>query len=214
MYIPAWFRIDDLVQLHSLMEQFSFATLVTQTADGTHASPFATHLPFVLEREQGEYGTLRAHMARANPQWKMFAEGGEALVIFQGPHAYISPSWYDTHPSVPTWNYAVVHAYGKPRLLNDDELRATLHDLTTFYESGFAQPWSMDGLTDDYVSGMQRGIVGLEMVVTRLEGKFKLSQNQSAENRAKVIAHLRDSDTPLDVATADWMARVSQKTGK
>jgi transcriptional regulator len=205
MYIPAWFRIDDLDPLHDLMERFSFATLVTQTPGAERPAPFATHLPFVLERGQGAYGTLRAHMARANPQWRAFAEGGEALVIFQGPHAYISPSWYEKHPSVPTWNYTVVHAYGVPRLLTDDELRATLHDLTDFYEAGFPQPWSMDSLSDEYVTGMLRGIVGMEMVITRLEGKFKLSQNQSAESRERVIARLRDSANPLDVDTAAWM---------
>jgi transcriptional regulator len=208
MYIPAWFRVEDLTLLHSLMEQFSFATLVTQTPAGAgHAAPFATHLPFVLDAERGEFGTLQAHMARANPQWQAFAAGGEALVIFQGPHAYISPSWYDKHPSVPTWNYAVVHAYGVPRLLDDAELRAVLYDLTATNEAGFEQPWRMESLTDEYITGMLRGIVGFELVITRLEGKFKLNQNRPKEDQLRVIARLRESDNPLDVTTADWMER-------
>jgi len=113
MYIPNSHRADDRAQLHGLMRQYNFATLVTQHED----APFATHLPFLLDTERGAHGTLLAHLARANPQWRDFVAGREVLVIFQGPHAYISPSWYQVHPSVPTWNYAVVHAYGVPRII-------------------------------------------------------------------------------------------------
>src|SRR5579883_1304747 len=125
------------------MRRFSFATLVT-VQDG---APFATHVPVLLDADAGEQGALRAHLARANPQWRALAEGQEALVLFQGPHAYVSPAWYETHPSVPTWNYAVVHAYGKPRLLDDAELFALLRASVAEYESGRETPWEFDSLS-------------------------------------------------------------------
>src|SRR5260370_40830619 len=122
MYIPKAFREDDIKTLHTFMREYSFATLVTQQ----EGMPFASHLPFLLDREQGPYGTLLAHMARANPQWRDFDGTQEALVIFQGPHAYISPSWYQASLSVPTWNYAVAHAYGQPRIIEDQAILYTL----------------------------------------------------------------------------------------
>lgn len=207
MYIPAWFHEQNRAVLHDLMRQFSFATLVTQTTDADGGGLFASHLPFVLDAERGEYGVLRTHVALANPQGRLLSEEREILVLFQGPHAYISPSWYAKHPSVPTWNYAVVHAYGLPRLLSDDELRATLEDVVTLYESGFEQPWTLQELPAEYLNGMARGIVGIEIALTRLEGKFKLSQNRSQEDRERVIARLRQSGYALDSETADWMQR-------
>src|SRR5215467_5979107 len=126
MYIPKHFREDDLNTLHSLMRTYSFATLITQH----EGIPFASHLPFILDTERGPYGTLLAHMARPNPQWHDLTGEQEVLVIFQGPHAYISPSWYDVELSVPTWNYATVHAYGHPRIIDDQtELLAHLRIL-------------------------------------------------------------------------------------
>ncbi len=206
MYIPAWFHEENRAVLHDLMRQFSFATLVTQTANGA-SELFASHLPFLLNAETGEQGTLRAHLALANPQWRDCAGEHEVLVVFQGPHAYISPAWVVKHPSVPTWNYAVVHAYGIPRLLSHEELLATLEDTVTLYESGFAQPWTMEELSANYVDGMARGIVGIEIALTRLEGKFKLSQNRSEADRAGIITHLRQSGHASDVETADWMQK-------
>src|ERR1051325_4993135 len=121
MYIPNSFREDDPALLHELIRQYNFGILVTQhdssSSSGQGVSPFAAHLPFLVDAKRGPHGTLVAHMARANPQWRDFADGREALAIFQGPHAYISPSWYDEPVSVPTWNYAVVHAYGTPRII-------------------------------------------------------------------------------------------------
>ncbi len=125
MYIPVWFHEQNRAVLRDLMRQFSFATLITQSMD-TGGELFASHLPFVLDAERGEHGVLRTHVALANPQWRMLSETREVLTLFQGPHAYISPSWHVKHPSVPTWNYAVVHAYGLPRLLSEEELRDTL----------------------------------------------------------------------------------------
>ncbi len=196
MYIPKAFREDDINTLHKLMREYSFATLITQH----EGVPFATHLPFMLDAQRGPNGTLLAHMARANPQWHDFASGQEELVIFQGPHAYISPSWYEVELSVPTWNYAVVHAYGIPRLIEDgEELYQLLKTLIETHEAQFEKPWPFQ-LPDDYLQKMMRGIVGFEIEITRLEGKFKLSQNRTEAEREKVIAALQKSTDTLAVA--------------
>jgi transcriptional regulator len=201
MYIPSSNRADDHDQLHGLMREYNFAILVTQH----EGAPFATHLPFMLDAERGPHGTLLAHMARANPQWRDFSAGGEALVIFQGPHAYISPSWYEAHPSVPTWNYAVVHAYGVPRPIEDHgTLYRMLEALVDTHEAGFAQPWRME-LPDDYMDKMMRAVVGFEIEITRLEGKLKLSQNRSEHDQRRVAKMLASSADPLSVDVAAMM---------
>jgi transcriptional regulator len=201
MYLPKSFRIEDLPELQAFMSAYSFASLVTQH-DG---APFASHLPFMLDAERGSYGTLLAHMARANPQWRDFAAGGEVLVMFQGPHTYISPSWYETHPSVPTWNYAVVHAYGIPRIVEDHaSLQRMLERLVDTHEAAFAQPWRMD-LPQEYVDTMMRAVVGFEIEITRLEGKFKLSQNRSDRDQQLVTQALAQSEHPLDIGVAELM---------
>jgi len=176
------------------MDRFSFATLVT-VHDG---SPMATHLPFLVDPDDGEHGRLIAHMARANDQWRDFGHGGEALVIFQGQHAYVSPSWYRAHPSVPTWNYVAVHAYGVPRVIDDEaRVRDILRTLVDKHEAGFDEPWSMD-LPDPYMTNMLRGIVAFEMPITHIDGKFKLSQNRSGEDREQVVAALAGSRDPME----------------
>ncbi|MEO8396990.1 MAG: FMN-binding negative transcriptional regulator, partial [Chloroflexota bacterium] len=152
-----------------------------------------------------ERGVLRAHLARANDQWKSFGEG-EALVIFQGAHAYISPSWYETHPSVPTWNYTAVHVYGVPQIVaNEGEMRGMLRELVENHEGGRSPEWTMD-LPEDYLQKMMQAIVAFELPIERIEGKFKLSQNRSEGDQERVIAHLRESAYPLDMQTADLMA--------
>lgn len=187
MYIPSFNQVTDPAILHDLMQRFSFATLVTQH-DGR---PFATHLPFLVDPAWGEQGRLLAHLAKANPQWTDFAPGVEALVIFQGPHAYISPSWYETQPSVPTWNYAVVHAYGTPRVIEDEEqIEEVLRRLVATHEDGFEEPWTVEQVPADYLQKMKRGIVTFEMPILRLEGKLKLSQNRSVADRTRVVETL------------------------
>ena len=202
MYLPKSFHIEDRPELQAFMRAYNFASLVTQHA----GAPFASHLPFMLDGERGPHGTLLAHMARANPQWRDFAAGGEVLVMFQGPHAYISPAWYETHPSVPTWNYAVVHAYGVARIVED---HATLHHmlemLVDTHEAAFAQPWRME-LPQDYLDKMMRAIVGFEIEITRLEGKLKLSQNRSEHDQQRVVAALGRSENPLERGVAALMA--------
>lgn len=201
MYIPKAFREDDINILHALMQKYSFATLVTQQ-DGV---PFASHLPFLLEAARGPRGTLLAHMARANPQWRTFNEAQEVLVIFQGPHAYISPSWYEVELSVPTWNYAVVHAYGVPRLIEEKiVLYNLLKTLIQAHEAQFERPWTFE-LPDEYVQKMMQGVAGFEIEITRLEGKFKMSQNRSETERETVIAALQDSPDALNISVAEIM---------
>ncbi len=188
MYIPPAFREDDLPTLHALMRDYSFAILVTQQ-DGV---PIATHLPLLLDSEHGAYGTLLGHLARANPQWHSFDGEQEALVIFQGPHAYITPSWYKPVPNVPTWNYTAIHAYGKPRLIEDKRLREILHVSVQTYEGSFEQPCVLD-LPDDFFQAKLKGIVGFEIEITRLEGKYKLSQNRSLSEQERVAHELSKS---------------------
>jgi transcriptional regulator len=215
MYIPSSFREDDPALLHDLMRQYNFAVLVTQhnpsPGPGPGGAPFATHLPFLLDSGRGPYGTLLAHMARANPQWRDFAAGQEALVIFQGPHAYVSPSWYEVAPSVPTWNYAVVHAYGTPRVIEDHTaLYEQLNTLVDTHETAFERPWKLD-LPDDYLDRMARAIVGFEIEISRLEGKLKLSQNRAEGDRQRVAAALARSADPLSVDVAEMMTATNRR---
>ncbi|MGE3539275.1 MAG: FMN-binding negative transcriptional regulator [Candidatus Tectimicrobiota bacterium] len=193
MYMPPLYREEDLGTLHTLMQQNSFATLVTQH----EGAPFATHLPLALETQEGPYGTLYGHVSRANPQWHDFETPGEVLVLFQGPHSYVSPSWYEVELSVPTWNYAAVHAYGTPQLITDYDTCCTLLDkLVRLYESQFDNPWLFQ-LPADYVQKMMKGIVVFAIRITRLEGKFKLSQNRSLTDQQQVAATLQRSLDPL-----------------
>lgn len=209
MYTPPAFREDDLQTIHALMRESSFAILVTQR-DGV---PIATHLPFMVDTERGPYGTLLGHMARANEQWRAFAEQQEALVIFQGPHAYVTPSWYDPGLNVPTWNYAAVHAYGRPRLIEDEAtLYAMLSRLTATHEAGFEQPWLFEMGPDDF-RGKLKGIVGFEIEIARLEGKMKLSQNRSLEDQKRVAAALAESQNTT-VASVGQLMKERQRKGR
>lgn len=204
MYIPASFREDRFDVLAGIIREHSFATLVS-SASGTLT---ASHLPLFLDTSGGTPGRLLGHMARANPQWRAFDVGPEVLAIFQGPHSYISPSWYKTHPSVPTWNYATVHVYGRPRVIDKGpELRAMLGTLVTTYEAGFEQPWDMESLPEDYLATMMKAIVGFEVPITRLEGKLKLSQNRPTAELPGIVAGLRGPGTPAEQGVANLMAR-------
>lgn len=201
MYTPKHFEIHDRDLLFALMDRFSFATLVT--VDG--GVPVATHLPYLIERGRGAQGMLISHMARANTQWHTFAADREVLTIFQGEHGYISPSWYTQQPNVPTWNYTVVHAYGRPRIIDDAAALAMLAQVIAKHEATYAQPWTMD---HDYATKLLRGIVAFEIEITRLEGKFKLSQNRTERDQQQVIAALSESSDPLDRALAQQMRQL------
>jgi transcriptional regulator len=190
--MPKHFEVTDANALFSLMKEFSFATLVS-IHEGL---PFATHMPFVANQEKN---LLTSHIARANPQWTSFKDNREVLVIFQGDHSFISPTWYDKHPSVPTWNYMVVHAYGRLNIIDQAEkVKALLHELVLQYE----KTWNMLELSEKYLHGMMQGIVSFEIEITRLEGKFKLSQNRTELDRKQVIEALGKSDNLSDKAVA------------
>lgn len=199
MYTPSHFQIDDRDTLNAFMRQHSFATIVSH--DGQ--VPQATHMPVLLNPTQGPHGCLLSHMARANPQLSHFTNS-EVLVIFTGPHAYISPAWYVTEPAVPTWNYTAVHAYGIPHLVTQhDRFAQMLHDLVEFYEAGRPNRWH-GTLPAEFRDGLMKGIVGIEIEITRLEGKFKLSQNRP-QDAAKVITVLENSTDQTDRDTAKMM---------
>jgi transcriptional regulator len=183
LYIPQHFRLEDRAAMLDLMRANAFAVLVSSGDAGLQVS----HIPFVVESE-GEEVRLLGHLARANEQWKALEGAREAVAIFQGPHAYVSPAWYQQHPSVPTWNYAVVHAHGTVELMEEAELHAVLMELSATYEAGRAKPWKMSELPSAYVSGMLQHIVGFTLRVERLEAKFKLSQNRPAEIPGVVAA--------------------------
>jgi transcriptional regulator len=193
VYLPPVFTEARPEVLAAHIERHDFGMLFSCGPSGMIAS----RVPFLLER-RGEELHLLVHLARPNPQCADLAAGGEVLAVFTGPHAYVSPNWYATRPAVPTWNYADVHAYGTVRAIEeDDRLRDLLRRLSERHEAGSPAPWRMDELPERFLAGMVRGIVGFDIAVKRLEGKFKLSQNRPAEDRPRVIAALesrRDAD--------------------
>jgi transcriptional regulator len=205
LYVPKHFRVDDPDALLAFVERNAFATLVSTGPSGMHVS----HIPFVAERDPHGKMRLLGHVARGNDQWQALESAEHLVAIFQGPHAYISPTWYVTVPSVPTWNYAVVHAHGKARLLDEAELHDLLMRLSAIYESGNPKPWRLAEQPADYVSTMLKAIVGFEIEVERLEGKFKLSQNRPVEI-PRVIAALEARGEPQLAA----LMREHQPAGK
>lgn len=199
MYLPKDFAVEDRETLYALIRDNSFGLLISQV-DG---QPFATHLPFLLEDD-----VLVAHMARANPHWQAFAEGGEVLCVFQGPHAYVSPSWYTAENVVPTWNYAAVHVYGTPEIVDDPQGAFDDQDrLVDFNEAGFDVPWRLGDRDREFVDGMMRAIVNFRIPIARIEGKFKLSQNRPDVDRDRVAAELRASADPGAAACGALMEK-------
>jgi transcriptional regulator len=187
MYVPAAFAETDLTKLHDFIVQNSFGLLVSQV-DGL---PFATHLPFLLDRTDGRQGSLVGHMARANPQGRQI-EGQTVLALFSGPHAYISPTWYEAENVVPTWNYAAVHAYGRARVIEDREgLLAIVQRSVAVYEASMPRPWTIDP-SSVFIERMLGQIIGFHIEIERLEGKWKMNQNHPAERRERVIRALRE----------------------
>lgn len=202
MYVPAQFEVTDRGKLFAVVKEFGFATVVTQ-GDG---EPFASHLPILLDETDAERPRLIGHMARANAQWKHFA-GSKVLVVFAGPHGYISPAWYETENAVPTWNYVAVHVYGRPRLIEDPtELQSLVDRAVEHYESGRENPWRAE-LPNEFRAGLLKAIVGFEIPIERIEGKFKLSQNRPKEDVTGAIEGLRRSGVRGDNELAEWMER-------
>jgi transcriptional regulator len=204
MHRPDHFRIEDVQEMHALMRARPFAALVSAGASGL----YGTHLPTVL-KDEGSYGTIECHLARANPHWKDLAEGGGAMMIFQGPEGYITPNWYatkaQTGKAVPTWNYAIVHAYGRPSVMKEKEwLLRHVTELSEQQERSEPQPWAVSDAPESYIDVMLRGIIGFRFEITRLEGKWKMSQNREMQDRIGVIDGLkaRESGDDLEIAEA------------
>jgi transcriptional regulator len=207
MYIPDEFRVEDVARMHALMRARPFASLVSNGSTGLYAS----HLPTVL-KDEGAYGVIECHLARANPHWKDIASGNEALMIFQGPEGYISPNWYPSKAAhgkvVPTWNYAIVHVYGRPeRTENKDWLRRHVGELTAQQEKTQARPWALSDAPQSYVDAMLRGIVGFRFVITRIEGKWKMSQNRELNDQLGVTKGLDQRAQGDDLEIADVILR-------
>ena len=200
MYLPPHFRIEDRAQQFALIRARPFGLLVTNGPGGLMANP----LPFHLDAEAG---VLRAHVARANPQWREADGSREALVVFQDVDAYVTPGWYatkrETGKVVPTWNYSAVHVYGLLRAIDDrDWLRKLVGDLTDAHEAGRAEPWKVEDAPADYLDALLRGIVGIEVQIARIEGKAKLSQNRIEVDRAGVVTGLREQGGDADLRMA------------
>lgn len=202
MYLPRHFQEDDPATLRRVMTDHPFATLVTHDGEAPHVG----HLPFLHREDSTPHGHLLAHVARGNPQWRHLQSGQRALVVFHGPHAYVSPSWYSGQLHVPTWNYVVVHAHGPATLLSPDELRTALSDLVTINEQRFPRPWSMDTLPEEFVAKLLTGIVGFRIAIERLEGKLKLSQNREPQDQERVTEQLAALGDPQSLDTSNWMA--------
>ncbi|MEO9903945.1 FMN-binding negative transcriptional regulator [Nisaea sp.] len=205
MYTPPHFREDDVALLHETIRRIAFGTLVTLGPDGLVAS----HVPMLLDADKGERGTLTGHLAKANIQTRTEATEIEALAIFQGPEAYITPNWYATKQEhgkvVPTWNYVAVHTYGPISFFEDEErLREQVSRLTDRHEAANSEPWALNDAPEKFVRGQLKGIIGFEIPITRMDGKWKLSQNRPAADKEGVIRGLeaRDGeDTPITAET-------------
>jgi transcriptional regulator len=201
VYIPAAFQESDLATLHRFIEQHSFAVLSSTGTDGT---PFASHLPLLLDRHGAPPGVLVGHMARANPQWR-HADGRPVLAVFSGPHAYVSPAWYEATEVVPTWNYVAVHATGVFRAVHDrDALGEIVRATVAVYEGARPQPWQLEEASP-FLDRMLAGIVGFRIEVEKIEGKWKLGQNHPPERRRKVVSALRAQRGEDAQAVADLM---------
>ena len=198
MYVPPAFKVDDAESIRAIIRDARLANLVTATAEG----PVATPMPLFLDDTEGEHGTLYGHLAKANPQWRL-APIGDALAIFSGPEAYVTPSWYatkqETGKVVPTWNYVAVHAYGAVEFFQEAaRLLDVVTRLTNKHEGARAKSWAVSDAPADFIAAQLRGIVGVRIPVVRFEGKRKMSQNRPAADRVGVAAGLAASDSPQD----------------
>jgi transcriptional regulator len=207
MYVPRHYSQGDTAVAHDLIRSNVFATLLTEVSGRLDA----THVPVVLDGDRGELGSLRFHLARANPTSKALTDDREVLMVFVGPQTYISPDWYATENLVPTWNYAVVHSYGVPRTLDDAELRRLLDDLSATQESRLPKkPWTTDKMPRELVDKMCKAIVGFELPITELQGKWKFDQKKSADDRAGAVAALEELGGESRHAVAATMRALDQ----
>jgi len=212
MYSPSQFEETRIEELHALIRAHPLGTLITLGRAGLEAN----HIPFEVSADPAPFGTLRGHVARANPVWQDFSADTGVLVVFQGPSAYITPSWYETKREtgkvVPTYNYAVVHAYGPPRPIEDSVwLRELVGRLTDRFESVRAQPWQVTDAPPDFIDKMLGAIVGLEIPIARLIGKWKMSQNRPAVDRPGIISGLREASADDAAGVADLVEQRSKR---
>lgn len=204
MYIPTTFKDNDTSTINNLMRLYSFAQLVTNV----NGVSIASHIP-LLHEQMGKHGRLLGHVAKANKQWISFDGKTEALVIFNGPHGYISPSWYVSKNMVPTWNYISVHAYGNPKIISDPiDAIEVMRKLTAFYENNNNSNWSIDNLNDKFKEKKFKGIVTFEILINRVEGKFKLSQNRPLKDRLGAIKGLIDTGNFEAKRLAQFMKKI------
>lgn len=202
MYIHPKNTWQDEPEIIEFIKKNAFATLVSQV----EGKPWATHLPFVLDQDAGGNPVLSGHVAKANPQWRSIPEQEEVLVIFQGPHAYISSSWYN-HENVPTWNYLAVHVYGKIRIIEGEELMHHLKSLVDTYEAGRPNRVSVETMSETYVQSQVRALVGFEVRIEEVKASAKLSQNRDDFNYGNIVKKLDESSFPLDREVAEEMRK-------
>lgn len=203
MYTPKPLELNDIATAQQIMVDYSFALVVTASDSGVEM----VHIPTVLDRTQGDFGTLHFHVAKQNPIWKLFDGTHEATVVFTGPHAYISPDWYEAEGLVPTWNYMAVHATGTPTVVGDDLKVEHVDHLAAQEEAQLApkDPWTSARLKPDLHKRMMGGIVGLVMPITHLQAKAKLSQNRTDADKAGILKGLRGRGGDLNAAVAEAM---------
>jgi transcriptional regulator len=209
MYTPSHFKQEDLAAIHEMMARIGFASLVTNSASGL----IATHAPTLFDPADGEHGTLRGHIARANAQWKTSLTDSEAMAIFTGPHGYVSPQWYASKREhgrvVPTWNYIAIHAYGHVKFSDDRELLLNIVTrLTEKHEAGFEHPWHVSDAPADYIQSMLGAIIAFEMPISRIEATWKLSQNKTEADRVGAMNGLKEQGNDV----ADAMEKAFTKT--
>lgn len=195
MFIPKNMRMHNLAQMHSFIDQFSFGLIVNESLSGTH-------LPFILDSTEGEFGTLYCHFARANPHWKEVVNN-KALVVFSGPHSYVSPTWYTASPNVPTWNYAAVHAYGDVELIADDKVHQVLDQTVAKYEPELIA--SRQVVTTEFQEKLAKYIVACKIPLSKIEGKIKLGQHRSAADQQGVVLGLEKSHSSDAIGLLDYM---------
>lgn len=186
LYVPGSFREPDVAVMQEFMQRYPFATVVSYR-DGIHVS----HLPVLLDSHRGPYGTIVGHMARANAHWRALDGQTGTTCIFHGPHAYISPTWYTARPAVPTWNYAVVHASGTPAIVDDERLAGIIDETLATFDPALREPGADGHPPEAYRASLLKAVVGFEMPIERLDGKFKLGQNRSAEDQAGIRSALQ-----------------------
>lgn len=211
MYNPSTFRNSDRDTLEAFIQAHPLGLLITNTSEGLLASS----VPFMLYPAEGDNGVLRAHLAKANPHWKALESGAECLIVFQGAHGYVTPSWYpskaENHKVVPTWNYSMVHCRGTAQVIHDPVwIRNQISDLTNFHEKGRTNPapWKVDDAPADFIDNQIKAIVGIEIPLTWIEGKFKMSQNRIEEDRLGVIEGISNpNDSHYNPEMADFMKR-------